>query len=159
MYTHIRGQVICDARAASTRDGSAHFVGYLCLFTTCSQILLESRASHVAESAQLAAACMRWLADAGLYAFTPQLLLNAPELRQLATTQAGAINANQKAIDAQPTAVLPAAGMASAATGSISTAARVSTPEQCVQSAIDYLLQVGTILRSVIREAHELRRK
>lgn len=106
-----------------------------CVYSQPSQILLESRASHLAESAQLAAACTSWIADHGRHAFTRQSLMETKELADMAAAQARAIRENQKAMEARvERASIPAPDLS-------------CTPQQCMQSAIDYMLQLGTVLR------------
>ena len=80
---------------------------------------------------------MSWL-SATTTSFSAQSLLQIPELQRIAVAQAKAATANQTAI---------ASRSASAAASSSSSPAACCTPVQCLQSALDYLLQLGSVVK------------
>lgn len=113
------------------------------LLSVCSRIAIES--ASLSRSARLADALKIWLQESSLRSLNEHSLLQHPAIKQLADSQI------EEEIAARSTSPDPSA----AAPSSSSAAPATATAASCVRAALDYLLQMGLILKTSANSAGE----
>lgn len=130
---------------------------YNTVYSQPSAIFLETQLQHTASATPLASACLEYAKrkaqtaaataaneeDSTKATFTAEELIARPELEAIAKKQAEAI------LQQRHGNALPVSVASTAASSSSSTSTADITPVQCMQSALDLLMQMSSILQSV----------